>query len=398
MNTRKKDYLLKDINVHIIFSITLLAIMGVASLTPAFPEIIRQFDISVQEIGLLITVFTLPGILLAPLMGILADRLGRKAILLPSILLFGLSGFLCAFAKDYEQLLILRFLQGTGAAPLGMINITLVGDIYKGRQRATVMGYNASILSIGTAVYPAVGGALAVIAWYYPFYLPLIALPVGLFVIFGLKNPEPSKKQEFLTYLKNTWKTINKKDVWALFVLSILVFIILYGAFLTFFPLLLEDKFGANAFNIGMVMSIMSIITALVSSQLGMLSRRFTPKSLLIYSAGFYLLAMLIMAYADSWTLIILAIIIFGLGHGLFIPNIQNLLVGFASINERAGFMSINSMVLRIGQTLGPVSVALFYNLGGLRSSFLTGATVALVMIIISSFLTTEINQSDISL
>ena len=398
MNTRKKDYLLKDINVHIIFSITLLAIMGVASLTPAFPEIIRQFDISVQEIGLLITVFTLPGILLAPLMGILADRLGRKAILLPSILLFGLSGFLCAFAKDYEQLLILRFLQGTGAAPLGMINITLVGDIYKGRQRATVMGYNASILSIGTAVYPAVGGALAVIAWYYPFYLPLIALPVGLFVIFGLKNPEPSKKQEFLTYLKNTWKTINKKDVWALFVLSILVFIILYGAFLTFFPLLLEDKFGANAFNIGMVMSIMSIITALVSSQLGMLSRRFTPKSLLIYSAGFYLLAMLIMAYADSWTLIILAIIIFGLGHGLFIPNIQNLLVGFASINERAGFMSINSMVLRIGQTLGPVSVALFYNLGGLRSSFLTGATVALVMIIISNFLTTEINQSDISL
>ena len=70
--------------MYIIFSITLLAIMGVASLTPAFPEIIRQFDISVKEIGLLITIFTLPGILLAPLMGILADRLGRKMILIPS--------------------------------------------------------------------------------------------------------------------------------------------------------------------------------------------------------------------------------------------------------------------------------------------------------------------------
>jgi MFS family permease len=387
MKGESKDHLLRDKNIYIIFSVTLLAIMGVASLTPAFPEIIRQFDISVQEIGLLITVFTLPGIFLAPVMGALADRLGRKAILLPSIFLFGFGGFFCAFTTQYEHLLALRFIQGTGAAALGMINITLVGDIYTGIRRATVMGYNASVLSIGTAVYPAIGGGLAVIAWYYPFYLPLLALPVGLFVIFGLKNPEPVKKQMFSTYLKKTWATINKKDVWALFILSILVFIILYGSMLTFFPLLLEEKFGANAFKIGMAMSVMSVTTALVSSQLGRLSRKFSARNLLIYSATFYLLAMTIMAYSGTWILVIMAVIIFGLGHGLFIPNIQTLLVGYASINERAGFMSINSMVLRIGQTIGPVFVALFYNLGGLRSAFLTGAAVALIMILISAFI-----------
>lgn len=385
MNGKQKDHLFKDKNIYIIFSITLLAIMGVASLTPAFPEIIRQFDISVEEIGLLITIFTLPGILLAPVMGILADRLGRKAILLPSIFLFGIGGFLCAFTTEYQHLLILRFIQGTGAAALGMINITLIGDIYTGPQRSTVMGYNASVLSIGTAVYPVIGGSLAVMAWYYPFYLPLLALPVGLFVIFGLKNPEPSKKQSFSSYLKNTWVAINKKDVWALFILSILVFIILYGSLLTFFPLLLEEKFQANAFNIGMVMSIMSITTALVSSQLGKLSQKFDAKSLLIYSASFYFIAMIFIAYAESWVLIFLSIIIFGMGHGLFIPNIFNLLVGYASINERAGFMSINSMVLRIGQTAGPVFVAIFFNFGGLRSAFLTGAGVAGIMIVITA-------------
>jgi len=383
MKGPEKDSLFRDKNIYIIFSVTLLAIMGVASLTPAFPEIIRQFNIQTEEIGLLITVFTLPGILLAPIMGILADRLGRKAILLPSIFLFGIGGFLCAFTRQYEHLLFLRFIQGTGAAALGMINITLVGDIYTGNQRATVMGYNASVLSIGTAVYPAFGGALAVIAWHYPFYLPLLALPVGIFVVFGLKNPEPTKKQTFTTYLRNTWATINKRDVWALFILSILVFIILYGSLLTFFPLLLEQKFQANAFNIGIVMSIMSITTALVSSQLGKLSKKFDAKSLLIYSASFYLMAMIIIAYANTWTLIFLSTIIFGLGHGLFIPNIFNLLVGYASINERAGFMSINSMVLRIGQTIGPVSVGVFYTLGGLRSAFLAGACVAVIMIAI---------------
>jgi MFS family permease len=390
MNFGNKDHLLRDKNVYIIFSITLLAIMGVASLTPAFPEIIRRFGISAHEIGLLITVFTLPGIVLAPVMGVLADRLGRKTILLPSIFLYGTAGFLCAFTKDYQHLLIFRFFQGTGAAALGMINVTLVGDIYRGIRRATVMGYNASVLSIGTAAYPAIGGALAVIAWFYPFYLSLLAVPVGLFVIFGLKNPEPVKKQDFSSYLRNTWATINKRNVWALFALSILVFIILYGSYLTFLPLLLEERFNADAFDIGMVMSIMSIVTAVVSSQLGRLNRKFTAKKLLIYSAIFYVLALTLIAYANTWLVIFIAIVTFGCGHGLFIPNVQNLLVGYASINERAGFMSINSMVLRIGQTIGPVTVALFYNLGGLRYAFLTGTIVALIMVIISIVIITE--------
>jgi len=384
MNENNIKPLYRDKNIYIIFSVTLMAIMGVASLTPAFPEIIRQFDISAQEIGLMITVFTLPGVILSPLMGILADRFGRKAILIPSIFLFGISGFLCAFMDNYQYMLILRFIQGIGAAALGMINITLVGDIYSGVKRATVMGYNASILNVGTAVYPVIGGALAVIAWYYPFYLPLLAIPVGLFIIFGLKNPEPSKKQTFLQYIKNTWGSINKKDVWGLFIINILVFIILYGSLLTFFPLFLEENFQANAFQIGLVMSIMSIITAVISAQLGKLSRRFSPKTLLIYSSLFYLLSMITIPYSHSWILIIVAITLFALGHGLLLPNIFNLLVGFASINERAGFMSINSMVLRIGQTVGPIFVALVYNVGGLDSTFFAGAGVAGLMILIT--------------
>jgi MFS family permease len=394
MDQQVKESLFRDKNIYIIFSITLLAIMGVASLTPAFPEIIRQFNISAQEIGLLITVFTLPGIILSPVMGILADRLGRKTILIPSIFIFGICGFLCAFTKEYNHLLILRFLQGIGAATLGMLNITLVGDIYTGIRRATVMGYNASILNIGTAAFPALGGALAVIAWYYPFYIPLLSFPVGIFVILRLKNPEPTKKQAFVTYLRNTWASINRKEVWGLFIINILVFVILYGSLLTFFPLFLEENFNANAFIIGMAMSIMSIITAFISSQLGRLSQRFSPRTLLIYSSIFYLTSMIILPLANSWFLVFLSILFFALGHGTLLPNIFNLLVGFASINERAGFMSINSMVLRIGQTIGPILIALVYNLGGLNATFFAGAAVAALMIIIIVSLISNSNKT----
>jgi MFS family permease len=106
--------LIRDTNLQLIFLVTLFAVMGVASLAPAFPKIIEFFQITKKQVGLLITVFTLPGVFLAPFMGILADRLGRKNILIPSMLLFSLAGFLCMFTKTYETLLLLRFFQGVG--------------------------------------------------------------------------------------------------------------------------------------------------------------------------------------------------------------------------------------------------------------------------------------------
>ncbi len=383
MNNPQERSLFSDRNLYIIFSITLLAIMGVSSITPAFPKIIRQFGINEQQIGMLITVFTLPGVFLAPVMGILADRYGRKTILLPSILLFGLGGFLCTLAGSYQWLLFYRFIQGLGAVSLGMINITMIGDLYSGNRRATAMGYNASVLSLGTASYPAIGGALATLAWYFPFYLPLLAIPVGLVVIFKLKNPEPEKSTDIIQYLKRTWRSINVRDVWGLFLITVLLFIILYGSYLTFFPLLLEKQFEAGSLVIGLTMSGMSVTTALVSSQLGKLRKIFKARTLLLVSSLLYLIAMMIMTYAATWGIIIVAIIFFGMGHGMVIPNVLTMVVGYASIKERAAFMSINSMVLRVGQTLGPVVIGILYNLGGLNAAFLGGAGTALAMIII---------------
>lgn len=379
--------LLKDRNLYIIFSITLLAIMGVSSLTPAFPKIIRHFNISPRQIGYLITVFTFPGIFLAPVMGVLADRYGRKTILLPSIFIFGLGGFLCSLTTTFHMLLIFRFIQGLGAASLGMINVTLIGDLYAGNRRATAMGWNASVLSLGTASYPAIGGALATVGWFYPFYLPLLAIPVGLFVIFSLNNPEPAGHAVLKEYFKSAWKAINVKEVWGLFLVTICLFIILYGSYLTFFPLLLEKTFDADSLKIGLVMSTMSITTAAVSSQLGRLAKAFNPKTLLTFSIACYFIALVILAQASSWSVIISAVVIFGMAHGMIIPNVQTMLVGFASINERAIFMAFNSMVLRIGQTLGPLLIGLSYDLNGLRSTFYAGAGVAVIMYFISLIL-----------
>lgn len=370
-------------NMIIIFGVTLIAVMGISSITPAFPGIIKYFGISTHQVGWLIAAFTLPGIFLTPVSGILADRFGRKLVLVPSLFIFGIAGFLCSFMTDFHSLLAFLFIEGIGAAGLSSINITLIGDLYSGEKRTTLMGYNASILSIGTAAYPALGGFIAVFGWQYIFYLPLLAIPLGIFVMFGLNNPEPKDHQGIGEYFRRIWKNINQRSVWGLFLVNMLVFVLLYGAYLTYFPILLSERLHATSVHIGLMMSIMSLVTAAISSQLGRINKLLQSKTILLLGAGFYFLSMLSLLFSQSWVQVALSVVVFGLGHGLLVPSIQNLLVGFASIKERAAFMSVNSMVLRIGQTIGPLVIGIFYSLGSLKGSFGGGALVAGLMFLV---------------
>ncbi len=370
-------------NMIIIFGVTLIAVMGIASITPAFPGIIRYFGISTQQVGWLIAAFTLPGVFLTPVAGIMADRFGRKLVLVPSLFVFGIAGFLCSFMHDFHSLLIFLFIEGIGASGLSSINITLIGDLYSGEKRTALMGYNASILSIGTAAYPTLGGFIAAFGWNYIFYLPLLAIPLGIFVLFGLNNPEPKDHQKLNEYFRRIWQSINQPSVWGLFLVNLLLFVILYGAYLTYFPILLSERLQASSVHIGLLMSIMSLVTATTSSQLGRLNRMFKSRVLLMTGAGFYFLSMISLLFAGSWLQAVGSVVLFGLGHGLMVPSVQNLLVSFTTIKERAAFMSFNSMVLRIGQTIGPLLVGIFYTIGNLQGAFMAGASVALITLLV---------------
>lgn len=374
---------LKNKNIYIIFGVTLLAVMGVASITPAFPSIADHFQINYKKIGLLITVFTLPGIFLTPVLGVLADRFGRKTILVPALFLFAIAGFACSQADTFQQLVFLRFIQGIGAASLGSLNVTLIGDIFPPEQTATAMGFNSSVLSIGTAFYPFIGGAITLIAWNFPFYFPLMAIPAGLMVLFVLDNPKVRSEEKFREYLKQTLKSISRLNVLALFLLNIFTFIILYGSYLTYFPFIMKENFASGPFIIGVIMSASSFTTAITASFLGRLAKRFRQKDLLKVSYVFYIISLALIPFLKSESQMLIPALFFGIAQGINIPNIQTMLVGLAPMKYRAAFMSLNGMVLRIGQTLGPIIAGLFFALGGINFAFFGGIIVAGIMIVI---------------
>ena len=377
-----------DNNLKIIFGVTLIAVMGVASIAPAFPKIVRELNISAHEVGYLITVFTVPGVFLTPVLGVLADRLGRKKILVPSLFLFGIAGGCCALVREFNLLLLFRFLQGVGAASLGSLNVTILGDLYSGSERTSAIGYNASVLSIGTASYPFIGGILATFGWYYPFYLPLLAVPLGLAVLFILKNPEPVSEQALSEYLKSAWRSVKNVQVLVLFVLSFTIFIILYGTYLSFFPILLGDSFGASPFVIGILMSSMSLTTALTSSQIGRVAGIFKDKNLLTFSFLLYFLSLVIIPFVGKLWLFLLPAFLFGVAQGINIPLIQSRLTGMAPIEYRAAFLSVNGLILRAGQTAGPMVMAAVFSVWNISGVFLSGAFFSIGLVaLVASFL-----------
>ena len=375
--------ILKDKRLYGIFGITLIAVMGVASIAPALPQIAESLSLSKHQVGLLISAFTLPGVFLTPFAGVVADRMGRKFILVPALFLFATAGFAIFFVHDFKIILALRVLQGAGAAPLGSLNTTLVGDFFKGKQLPQAMGYNAGVLSLATASYPLLGGLLAGIAWYYPFAMPLLALPVGLFIIFGIKEPNIEKPSSLKLYLRSFSKSIIRKEVIAIFIIGTLTFIILYGNFLTYIPFIIKQKFDLSAPQIGMMLSLSSLATVFVAANVGKLTQKFGSLNLLKTAFLLFMATNIILPFVNNLYLFIIPVIMFGMAMALNMPSLQTVLTKLAPNDQRGAFMSINGWVIRLGQTIGPLIIGIGYTFHGYFGAYFLGALVALVGLVV---------------
>lgn len=365
----------------------MMVVLGVSSILPILPLLVDHFKTSEAGVGLVLTLFTLPGVLLAPVIGFLADRMGRKPVLVFALCVFGVFGTLCGFAPNFPALLALRFVQGTGAAALGVLNLTILGDMFEGKERTTYMGYNAAVLSVGTAAYPALGGLLSLLGWRFPFFLPALALPLAGAVAVKLKTPEPRSGQSVSAYLRGAWAHLKNPQLLLLLGMTFLTFVLLYGPFVTFLPLYMDQAFAAPPVMIGVIVSCASFLTALAASQLGRLSRKYSERQLVMFAAGTYALCFALIPAVPSLFWLIAPATLFGLGQGMNIPTVASLLAGYAQIQNRAAVMAVNGMLLRGGQTAGPLLMGGMFLLGGMKGVFASGVVLALLLMTLAGFL-----------
>ena len=360
--------------LQIIFSVTLMGVMGVSLISPVFPSMIEHFRISDQQIGLIVTAYTFPGVVVSILIGVLADRYTRKGVLVPLLMLFSVAGVAQAAAPTFQTLLALRVLQGIGGAGLVTLSTTLIGDYYDGSERGAAMGLNASVLSIATASYPIIGGLLGTIGWYAPFSLYAIAFPIAVWALFGLSEPTSEESVTIHDYVQQLVAIATAGETIAGSLAAFLAFVLLYGGIITYIPVLVAGRFGSSSAIIGGLLSAMSLCIALISSQTGRLIERYSERTL--FTVGFlgYGGGLALIPFAGSPVLLLLPLALFGVGHGLVVPTVQVFMTKLAPAQFRGATMSLYNMALRLGQTVGPLLFGVVYTVGVDRVFLVGGA------------------------
>lgn len=164
-----------------------LPVLGAVLIAPVLPRMHAYFAETPGVAVLVPVALTLPALviaLLAPLAGVLADRVGRRALLLASMLLYSLCGLLPLWLDSL--VLIVASRAGIGLAEAGIMTCctTLMGDYFDGQRRARLFALQMVVTSLAAALFMGVGGALGESDWRTPFTLyavgalclPLMAL------------------------------------------------------------------------------------------------------------------------------------------------------------------------------------------------------------------------------
>lgn len=361
-----------------ILAATLMTPMDVPLISSALPEIQSVFGVSESRAGLFITLYALPGILLAPVIGALADRYGRRYVLSGALAIFGLAGTAIAFTDDFAVALGLRVFQGFAAGSvLSALAMTVVGDRYTGRQHDSVMGVTSAMLSLGTAAYPVIGGYLAAHAWNAPFLMYAFTLPVAGLVLFALDERETSPDGGDRGYVREALRLIPARRALALYGIMFVSFTLLFGGLYTALPFYLADAFGFTSTTVGLVTSNTVLVTAVVSTQNGKLVARASTATLLTLGFALYAVGFLGIALAGALPLLVGGLLVFGVGSGLVTPTLFAGISTVAPDDVRGGLMSLQTTTIGISQAVGPALFTLLVAAIGYQGTLLYGSVGA---------------------
>ena len=340
--------------VRVILLSTLLAPFSVALISPGLPVFSTAFGTSEANASLLLTAILIPGVVASPVLGLLADRIGRRRVLIASLLGWSLAGGAIVLRPPFAVVLGLRLVQGTALAGIGIATITLIIDVFEGVQRNAVLGVNVAVLSAGAAAFPVLGGALVTRSWSAPFAMYLLGVPVALVAARVLEEPPGERGSRGLVYLQRAVGSLSARDATVLYGSAFAIDFLLFGAVFTALPFLLFGTYGLSPVLIGLVVTTGEVAATVAATQTGRLSRSLSPTG--IITVGFVATgAGLLGAWlAGSPLLIAVTTLGYGAGWGVVLPSIDAGISDRTPAGLRAGAVSLRNSASSVGRGAGP--------------------------------------------
>ena len=314
-----------------ISSIPLVMTLGNSMLIPVLPVMENEIGISPFQSSMIITIYSIVAILLIPLAGFLSDHIGRKKVIIPSLIITAIGGLISAWAgwkmdNPYSIILIGRALQGVGAAGAFPIVLPLVGDMFKTDEEvSSSLGLIETSNTLGKVLSPILGSFLAGFVWFIPFFsIPIFCLVSILLMWFLVKTPnkrqEPIPFKTFINNIKDTFKN-NWKWLYAVFIIGIILMLVLF-AVLFYLSDTFEKVYDIKGVKKGLFLAIPLGALCLASYITGKFIKENKVLMKWITFSGIVLLAVSIvmLSFSQAMWLMLTLFVLSGIGIGVGLP------------------------------------------------------------------------------
>ena len=362
-SSRRTQYL-------VIFLTILLSTIGFGVCIPVLPLYAEKFGATEFVNGLLTGVFALVMFVSSPLWGKLSDRIGRRPVLIFSVLGSAIGYFIMGWAGSLVWLFVARIIDGASGGNIATAQ-AYIADISSKESRSKAMGMIGAAFGLGFIIGPAIGGIMAKWSPHAPFYfVGVLCLINALLVYTSLPESLPHDRRTTREAELPLRELLNHTDpgIFMRVATAYLVCLAAFSIMTAVFSLFGLHRFGLDAQHIGYVMAAIGVIGVIMQ---GGVIRRLLPRygEVTLARSGFVflLVSFILLPMVGGMTSLLIVSCLIAVGNSLTQPTLNGLASRSVDSAWQGRAMGVLQSCASLGRGIGPV-------LGGWLLGFDRGA------------------------
>jgi len=347
---------------------TFINMLGVGIVGPVLPLYAASFGVSTAMVGLLNSAFGIARIPVNVPAGTLADRLGRKPLLVGGFLITAVSALLTGLANSFGQIVLFRLLQGVGSALQMTGAMVVMADISTPKDRGRTMSFYQGALLLGSSSGPILGGFLGEhLGYRAPFFAyAFLALCAALWAFFVVPEtqklsgaPRIARGRQEPSARGISWQEVGRLLLNPSFLLvsfvTLATFFTRTGSQNTVLPLLGKERFGLGPAKVGYAFTAIAIMNLLTINFSGVLCDRYGRKMAIVPGCLVCATALLTYTFGHTYWHFLLSSLLLGFGTGISGPAPAAYVSDLSLPGGRGLTMGVYRTVSDLGITVGPV-------------------------------------------
>jgi MFS transporter, DHA1 family, tetracycline resistance protein len=350
-----------------------------------------KFAATAWQVALIGSAYSAGQFVFAPILGKLSDRIGRKPVLLLSLIGTAIGALFTAWAGSIWLLVMWRFLDGSSGASYGVANAA-IGDLAPPHRRSALMGMLGAAFGIGFTVGPAMGALIsAQFGQRAPFYalagLSFLNAIAVLFRVAETKGLAVAQAEELdATIGRETLAKTWRDGALPVFLTVVLLTTFAFSAFEVLFSAFGKDNLGLTQRNAGYALAVVGIVSIIVQGGLiGPVTKKVGAMNLIRFGGIGTAIGLVMFGLASGWATLIPALIVTAAAQGFMGPSLSAEITNRVDPLKRGevtGFVQRMSSLATIG---APLILSVAYDRISHGSPFIIGgalfaAAVALIV------------------